>query len=140
MAAQLGWVGRSHPRRLLTFALDGKAKLPPSAPPTQVTPAIDAQFTPDPAKAAKGEFVFFNCVLCHGPKAIGGSYVPDLRASQVPLAAEAFKAIVQGSSLESRGMPKFGGFSDDDLEALRHYIGQRARDLDAAKAPVVSRP
>jgi quinohemoprotein ethanol dehydrogenase len=133
MAAQHGWVGRSHPRRLLTFALDGKARLPPTAPPTQVTPAIDAQFTPDPAKAAKGEYVFFNCVLCHGPKAIGGSYVPDLRASQIPLIPEAFKAIVQGGSLESRGMPKFGELSDEDLEALRHYIGQRARELSSVQ-------
>jgi quinohemoprotein ethanol dehydrogenase len=82
---------------------------------------------------AKGEYVFFNCVLCHGPKAIGGSYVPDLRASSVPLVAEAFKAIVQGGSLESRGMPKFGEFSDEDLELLRHYIAQRARDLAVGK-------
>ena len=132
MAAQHGWVGREHPRRLLTFALDGKASLPPTAPPAQVTPAIDRQFTPDPQKVAIGEMVFFNCVLCHGPKAIGGSYVPDLRASQVPLLAEAFKAIVQGGTLESRGMPKFGELTDEQLEALRHYLADRSRAMEAA--------
>ena len=139
ISAKLGWIGRSHPRRLLTFALDGHAKLPPSDPPAPAVAAVEPGFTPDPAKVAKGSFVFFNCVLCHGVQAIGGSYVPDLRASLVPHSAEAFKAIVQGGALESRGMPKFGELGDADLEALRHYLGQRAIDLAAQQASAPQR-
>jgi hypothetical protein len=37
-------------------------------------------------------------------------------------------------------MPKFGEFSDEDLEALRHYIAQRARELAAERAAGVARP
>ena len=33
MAARFGWDSRIHPRRLLAFVLDGKAKLPPTPPP-----------------------------------------------------------------------------------------------------------
>jgi len=134
ISAQHGWIGRGHPRRLLTFALDGKAQLPPTAPPAPSVPAVDPTLTLDPAKVAKGGMLFFNCVLCHGVQAIGGSYVPDLRASLVPHSPEAFKAIVQGGALEGRGMPKFGELSDDDLEALRHYLGDRARALEAARS------
>jgi quinohemoprotein ethanol dehydrogenase len=45
----------------------------------------------------------------------------------VPLSAEAFKAIVQGGALETRGMPKFEEYSEAELEALRHYLRERAR-------------
>jgi quinohemoprotein ethanol dehydrogenase len=50
-----------------------------------------------------------------------------LRASPIPLNADAFKAIVQGGALEPRGMPKFDDLSDQDLAALRQYIRERAR-------------
>ena len=35
--------------------------------------------------------------------------------------------MVRKGSLESRGMPKFAEFTDRDLEAMRHYIRERAR-------------
>ena len=58
--------------------------------------------------------------------AVGG-YAPDLRASPIPLSADAFKAVVQGGGLEARGMPRFEELSDDDLTAIRHYIRERSR-------------
>ena len=58
---------------------------------------------------------------------VAGGYAPDLRASSVPLSAEAFAAIVRDGALLNRGMPSFSEFSDDELSALRHYIRQRAR-------------
>jgi quinohemoprotein ethanol dehydrogenase len=34
---------------------------------------------------------------------------------------------VRGGALESRGMPAFAELSDAELQALQHYIRQRAR-------------
>ena len=36
--------------------------------------------------------------------------------------------VVQGGALELRGMPKFEELEDAQVEALRHYLRQRARD------------
>jgi quinohemoprotein ethanol dehydrogenase len=128
LSAQHGWVGRDHPRRLLAFALDAKAALPPSPPPTQVTVVDDPKFVLDPAKVETGKQLFAkNCVICHGVAAVAGGAAPDLRASPVPLSAEAFTAIVQKGGLEARGMPMFDDLSDADLEAIRNYIRERAR-------------
>jgi quinohemoprotein ethanol dehydrogenase len=84
------------------------------------------EFKVDAAKAEQGKLLYKDCVICHGVAAVAGGYAPDLRASAVPLSADAFKAIVQGGALEGRGMPPFAEFSDDELGALQHYIRQRA--------------
>lgn len=127
LSAQHGWVGRQHPRRLLTFKLDGKAMLPASPPPTQTVVLKDPSFVVDATLAEKGKPIYAkNCVICHGIAAVAGGAAPDLRASVVPLAGPAFKAIVQGGALESRGMPKFAELSDEELDAMRHYIRERA--------------
>ncbi|HQR03614.1 MAG: PQQ-dependent dehydrogenase, methanol/ethanol family [Proteobacteria bacterium] len=128
LTAQHGWVGRSHPRRLLTFVLDGKAILPPSPPPAQPVPVDDPGFVVDPAKAARGGEIYGrNCVTCHGIGAVAGGYAPDLRASPIPLSSEAFDQIVRKGGLLDKGMPRFDEFSDDDLESLRNYLRARAR-------------
>jgi quinohemoprotein ethanol dehydrogenase len=57
---------------------------------------------------------------------VAGGFAPDLRASPVPLNADAFKAIVHDGGLVARGMPPFPEFSEADLTGLRHYIRQRA--------------
>ena len=127
LSAQHGWVGRQYPRRMLTFALDGNASLPPSpAPVAKVEPLAAPDFKVDPVLAEKGKHVYMGCVICHGSAAVAGGYAPDLRASPVPLSHEAFKAIVQGGALESRGMPKFEEFTDEDITALQHYLRERA--------------
>jgi len=128
LSAQHGWVGRQYPRRMLTFVLDGKAVLPPSPPPlAKVEPLEAPDFKIDPVLAEKGKQVYTGCVICHGSAAVAGGYAPDLRASPVPLSHDAFKAIVQGGALESRGMPKFEEFTDEDITALQHYLRERAR-------------
>ncbi len=128
LSAQHGWVGREYPRRMLTFMLNGDAKLAPSpAPLAKVEPIDDPDFVVDAAKAEKGKHVYTACVICHGTAAVAGGFAPDLRASAVPLSPEAFKAIVHGGALEARGMPKFEEYTDADLEALRHYLRERAR-------------
>jgi quinohemoprotein ethanol dehydrogenase len=125
-----GWQTRIHKHRLLTFVLDGKTPLPPQAPPAVAVPIDDPSFVVDPQRAKAGAGVYFGsmCLGCHGFYMIGGGYAPDLRASRVPLSADAFREVVKKGSLLSRGMPQFDELSDDDLESLRHFIRQRARE------------
>lgn len=127
LSAQHGWVGREHPRRLLTYVLDGEATLPPTAAPSFAKPIDDPAMQLDPAMVAKGRELYSSCVICHGVSAVAGGYAPDLRASPIPLSADAFKSVVQGGGLEARGMPRFEELSDDDLTAIRHYIRERSR-------------
>ncbi|HKY90018.1 MAG TPA: PQQ-dependent dehydrogenase, methanol/ethanol family [Nevskiaceae bacterium] len=127
MSAQHGWAGREHPKRLLTFALDAKTPLPPTPPPAQVQPIDDPALAIDAARAATGEMLFVNCVMCHGLAAIGSGAAPDLRASAVTLSADAFRAVVRDGTLEARGMPRFQELSDDELESMRLYVRRQAR-------------
>ena len=106
LSAQHGWVGRDHPRRLLTYVLDGNAVLPPSPPPSQ--PAGDRRSFVQgrPGAGAKGQALYQKCLICHGAGVVAGGFAPDLRASGVPLSADAFAAVMAGG-LAARGMPAF---------------------------------
>jgi len=123
-----GWQARVHPHRVLTFALEGKAELPPTPPPQEAVPIDDPTFVVDAAKAGKGAGLFMvACAPCHGGFAIAGGYAPDLRQSPIPLQAETFKQIVVGGALELNQMPKFEELTDEQLEQLRHFLRQSAR-------------
>jgi quinohemoprotein ethanol dehydrogenase len=133
LGAQHGWIGREHPRRLLVFALDGDAELPDAPPPSRPEPIEGADFVVDAAKAEQGKKIYGRfCVICHGTAAIAGGYAPDLRASSVPMSASAFDAIVQNGALLDRGMPNYPELTPEELEALRHYIRERARHEPSA--------
>jgi quinohemoprotein ethanol dehydrogenase len=124
----VGWKYRG-PRRLLTFALDGEAALPPSDPPTL---KINAQDNPaeilDPKQIAVGKAMSIACTACHGRNFIGaGGPAPDLRESSIPLSADAFWSVVHDGALIERGMPRYGIFGKPQIEALRQYIRDRAR-------------
>jgi len=125
-AAQFGWDSRIHPRRLLTFVLDGKAKLPPTPPPTFAKPLDAPEMVVDQALVKDGIQEWSRCQLCHGPGAVAGGTAPDLRASTVPLNAAQFSLTVR-TGIEVRGMPKFTELTDHELDALRNYIRYRAR-------------
>jgi quinohemoprotein ethanol dehydrogenase len=134
ISARWGWDPRVHPRRLLTFALDATAKLPPTPPRAPALPLAAPEFKVDASKVRLGAQTYSNCVLCHGMGVVGGGIAPDLRASPVPLSAEAFAHIVRDGSLVARGMPKFGELSDAQLDGMRHFLRQKARDSLVAKA------
>jgi quinohemoprotein ethanol dehydrogenase len=135
ISARWGWDPRVHPRRLLTFALDANAKLPPTPPPRPAAPLDAPEFTIDALKAKAGEGEFSQCVLCHGMGVVAGGIAPDLRASPVPLSMEAFVHIVRDGSLAARGMPRFAELSDEQLDSLRHFLRQKARaDLQRQKS------
>jgi quinohemoprotein ethanol dehydrogenase len=126
-SVSFGWRYRDFPRRVVTFALGGQAKLPPAPTPAPEKPLLSDKLKADPALAASGATLFgIHCMTCHGVGVISGGAAPDLRASPIPLDADTFKAIVQGGALLSRGMPEFSDVSDEQLLALRHYIRAQA--------------
>ncbi len=130
-SASYGWAYGTHTRMLVAFALDGAATLPVQPPPSVPEP-VRADFAVDPALSAQGAAVFGLCVNCHGPGAVSAGMAPDLRASPTVLDAELFRRIVRDGVRSGQGMPRYEELSDDLLEALRHYIRQRA---EAALTP-----
>jgi quinohemoprotein ethanol dehydrogenase len=144
MSARFGWDSRAHPRRLLTFMLDGAGTLPPTPGPSAARPVDGPEVIVDEALAKEGVQVYTKCQWCHGAGAIAGGGAPDLRASTIPLASASFTSVVRGG-LESRGMPKYDELSDRELEALRHYIRARAQKVTrpdgvAPPAPLTPAP
>jgi quinohemoprotein ethanol dehydrogenase len=127
MAAQFGWNAREHPRRLLVFALDGKARLPPTPAAHRVAPLDAPEFVVDDSAVKTGIEQWSRCMLCHGPGAVAGGTAPDLRASSMVLDQAAFDAVVRGGAMEALGMPRFVELTNPELESLRHYIRYRAR-------------
>ncbi|MDB5697619.1 MAG: quinohemoprotein ethanol dehydrogenase [Alphaproteobacteria bacterium] len=130
LSAQYGWVARKHTNRVLTFAMDGRARLPANLPPPgRELPIDDPAFALDQAKAERGAALYSStCMACHGSGVVAAGYAPDLRASPVPLAEDLFKNVVHGGLLLEQGMPTYGELTDSQLEELRHYIRARARE------------
>jgi quinohemoprotein ethanol dehydrogenase len=135
MSARWGWDSRVHPRRLLTFVLDGKAKLPPTPPPAHAQPIVAPKFKLDQKRALAGVHDYLRCIVCHGAGVVAGGNAPDLRASPIPLNKESFATVVRGGSLVARGMPQFAELTDDQLENLRHYIRGKARGMSFMPVP-----
>ncbi|WP_210163192.1 PQQ-dependent dehydrogenase, methanol/ethanol family [Niveispirillum irakense] len=132
-AGKPNWDYEQQRRRVLTFVLDGKAILPP-ADRTDIPVLDDASFTIDPDKAKIGAGVYnSSCVICHGAGMVAGGAAPDLRKSSMPMDADTFRAVVHDGILMERGMPNFDILSDGEIEGLRHYIRQRARETVVAK-------
>lgn len=127
------WDYRQQQRRVLTFALGARGRLPAFE---RVVEDVldDPGFAIDPAKSAVGAGIYnASCFICHGAGMVAGGAAPDLRKSPVALDADGFDAVVRGGALMARGMGKFNHLSDADVEGLRHYIRQRARDTSPKK-------
>ena len=122
-AFRQGWKYGKQPRRLLTFALDGDQQLPPANErDKRVIPIEVADFVPDPQKSELGNAVYhMACAGCHGMTLDAESVAPDLRESLISANLDAFKAIVR-SGVIARGMPEFSEFSDEQLDAMYHYV------------------
>ncbi|SFR89021.1 quinohemoprotein ethanol dehydrogenase [Sphingomonas jatrophae] len=119
-------------RRVLTFALDGKRRLPPAAPVTPI--ADDPAFKVDPALADRGKPLFAaHCAICHGPATMSGGAAPDLKRGGAPLAYDSLVAVLRDGMLVPRGMPRFEELAPTDIAALQHYIRQQARLALVAK-------
>lgn len=127
------WNYRTQTWRLLTFALDGKAKLP--APTPMETPVLDdPAFRVEPARATSGGAIYGQrCSICHGANAVSGGAAPDLLQSAVPLDRAALGSVLHDGILTERGMPRFEELSEREIDDLRHYIRHRAREVLAAE-------
>jgi len=124
-----GWRYNAQPRRLLTFALDGKASLPSSAPRDM---AVHPVAVPDYAVAAadvpKGrELYTWNCAICHGINVVSsGAPAPDLRESGVAAARDSLWQVVSDGLLVERGMPRFEKLSRQEVDLIYNYIRHAA--------------
>ena len=131
---KIGW-RYDGPRRLLTFALGGKAVLPASPARSMAINAVDnPDEAIDPAQAAGGKAMFMACAACHGKGLVSaGAPGPDLRESAIALDREAFRAVVMDGLLIEKGMPKIGYFDAAKVEMIRQYVRQGQRAALAAK-------
>ena len=144
----IGWKFGAQPRRLETFVLDGKAVLPPTAPPDMTVKAVDdPSVKVDAADGEAGRVVFNgNCAACHGLDVVSaGAPAPDLRESQIALRREDLWNVLHEGALLQRGMPRFDALSEAQVRqihafirtAARKALGQGKSDLpkDGAGAP-----
>lgn len=124
----VGWK-YSGPRRLLTFALGGKARLPKSPALTlKIDPVVVPDEKLDPAKVAMGRAMFLACAACHGRNAVGaGGPAPDLRESAIVADPDAYWSVLHDGVLMDRGMPKIPYFQREQAEAIRQFIRSRAQ-------------
>ncbi|MCP5389891.1 MAG: PQQ-dependent dehydrogenase, methanol/ethanol family [Novosphingobium sp.] len=134
-----GWRFGVHMPRVLTFKLDGKAKLPPAPPPSfDVTPIDDPSFRIDQASAARGRELWLrNCSICHVPGGANANY-PDLRQSAMAQDPEMLRKIVKEGALSALGMPQIDELSDQDIAdismAVRDFA-RRAANGDTSAPP-----
>ena len=128
------WDYQTQTRRLLTFAIGGKVRLPKPGPMKAAVPA-DPDYRSDPAVEEQGAAAYtLRCFGCHGPAALSGGGAPDLRKSAIPLSAEAFAGVVRDGLLRANGMPDFKEMDDQTREALRQYLRKRMNDLRQPEA------
>jgi quinohemoprotein ethanol dehydrogenase len=138
----VGWKYGMQPRRLLTFALDGKAKLAPSPPPDKTVHALDdPALKLDEADVKAGWALSVRCAACHG---VGmqstGTPGPDLRESGIALKLDSLNQLLRSGALMERGMPRFEMLSDTEIRQLHAYIRARSREALGTRKPDDSVP
>jgi quinohemoprotein ethanol dehydrogenase len=125
-----GWKFGAQPRRLLTFALDASASLPPTVPQDFTVHALDdPSLQIDSAQAASGAEIYQNnCAYCHGRRLVtAGAPAPDLRESNLALHWDSFHAVVKDGLLLPKLMPRFQELSDEQLRQIFLYVRSGAR-------------
>jgi quinohemoprotein ethanol dehydrogenase len=125
----VGWKFNVQPKRLLTFALDGHAVLPPSAPRDLTVHAVDdPSIHLEQADIEAGRALYSRCFFCHGRDlAASGGYAPDLRESRAALDPETLWTIVHDGALMQNGMPRFEMLTHDQIMQIYAYIRSGAR-------------
>lgn len=132
----VGWKFGKQPRRLLTFALGGSAKLAPTPPRTMKVAALDdTALVLDEADVAAGRGLSVQCAACHG---IGfhatGTPGPDLRESAIALRLDTFAPFVKAGNMQA-GMPSFPTLTDVQLRQLHAYIRAQSREALGLRKP-----
>jgi quinohemoprotein ethanol dehydrogenase len=139
----VGWKFNAQPRRLLTFALDGKASLPATPGSDLSVKALDdPSLQLNEADVRAGHALFMQCAICHGLNLNStGSPAPDLRESAIALRLDSLWTLLQQGTLLSSGMPRFDTLSEQQVRQIHAYIRAGARKaLATPKAQTVATP
>ncbi|TAL02953.1 MAG: PQQ-dependent dehydrogenase, methanol/ethanol family [Rhodospirillaceae bacterium] len=138
----VGWKFGAQPRRLLTFVLDGKTKLPPTAPPDMKVHALDdPALVLNEADVDAGRALFIRCATCHGVGLQGtGSPAPDLRESGIALELDSFSQLLKSGALMEQGMPRFEMLTDQQISQIYAYIRAGAREALGLRKPSNAKP
>ena len=79
---------------------------------------------------SRGAALYGNCAACHGFGTYAANVIPDLRRSPMLSVKSAWDAVVLGGALADKGMPNWTGrLATEDVEAIRAYVVDRARQL-----------
>lgn len=137
----VGWKYGAQTRRLLTFAIGGKATLPHEPGRDMKVAALDdPDLIIDEADVVAGKSLSIACMSCHGAGFRGaGAPGPDLRESAIALRLDTFTQLVREGRLE-RGMPHFKWMTDTQIRQLHAYLRARAREQLGLREPGVSVP
>ena len=122
--------------RLLVFALDGKAQLPPFVPVAREPVVVDGDL---PVADESRAFALFGryCAACHGIETLSAGVLPDLRYSAATGNPALWRSVVVDGLFESKGMVGFGSrITADDAELIRRYVGVQARRLASSAQTV----
>ncbi|MER2099674.1 MAG: PQQ-dependent dehydrogenase, methanol/ethanol family, partial [Pseudomonas qingdaonensis] len=115
--------GMKNRSRLLVFALDGKAQLPPPAPAPAKVERVPQPVTAAPEQVQAGKQLYGQfCSVCHGMGTISGGLIPDLRQSS-DATREHFQQIVLQDALKPLGMPSFDdSLKPEEVEQIKLYV------------------
>ena len=133
----VGWKYGAQPRRLLTFALGGKARLAPTPGRDMAVHALDdPALAIDEADVAAGRALSIQCAACHG---VGmqatGTPGPDLRESAIALQHDSLSELLKTGALMERGMPRFAYLTEVQIRQLHAYIRAKAREALGLRKP-----
>lgn len=120
-----GWKYGAQKRRLLTFALNHREKLPQDSPRDyEVYPVLKPAVQIDEAAVVRGNSQYAKvCAFCHGVfLKSNGQPAPDLRESIIAGDVKSLAAFLKSESLQQRGMPPFDFLSDSEVYDLFMYI------------------
>jgi quinohemoprotein ethanol dehydrogenase len=127
--ANMGWKYGLHKRRLLTFALGGRAKLDTLPPDFSVKALDDPALQISGGDVEKGRDLYHRCMSCHGRNVVGAGAAPDLRESGVALDREAFWSVLHDGLLLEHGMPQFAMLTREQAMQIHAYIRYEARKV-----------
>jgi quinohemoprotein ethanol dehydrogenase len=122
--------------RVLTFALDGEAELPPVPAPAEIPEPPPPLDVPESEIERGGALYARYCAFCHGTGVVSGGTVPDLRRLPGNFHRN-FDAIVRLGVMRNYGMPSFGDVLDeDDVQAIHAFVIDEAHaDAKHRNAP-----
>ena len=129
--ANMGWKYGVHKRRLLVFALDGKAQIDTLAPDFTVNALDDPGLELAEHDIELGRDLYHRCMSCHGRGTVGAGAAPDLRESAIALDPEAFWSVLHDGTLLERGMPQFASLTREQAMQIHAYIRHEARRIAA---------